>query len=324
MEPASECPPAASTSVVPALAFYRTYHGHSVEHLRLLHAHLPQPHRVWLVGDSSLDNKFWLLDTAAPLPAENGLAALLAPPLSYPDIAHHLNALLARARLPFAALNAAVEESALCERARGRMLPQDALVAEAARPGDVVVACCGGNDVVLKPSLALVAALAALLACASQAALAAGTATGLAHFVDLFCAQYGAFLRRVCARAPSLCVVCMVYYPLEAVPGSGASWADASLALLGYSRAPEALQRVMRAVFEHAVRRIALPPGTRLAPLALYDVLDARCPGDYVQRVEPSAQGGLKIARAIVQLVAAEQLQQQQGAGSEGAGPPEA
>jgi hypothetical protein len=268
---------------------------------------------VWLVGDSSLDNKFWLLD-AAPQPAENGYAALLAPPLSYPDIAHHLNALLARARLPYAALNAAVEESALCERARGRMLPQDALVAEAARPGDVVVACCGGNDVVLKPSLALVAALAALLACASQASLAAGTATGLAHFVDLFCEQYGAFLRRVCARAPSLCIVCMVYYPLEAVPGSGASWADTSLGLLGYSRAPEALQRVMRAVFEHAVRRIALPPGTRLAPLALYDVLDARCPGDYVQRVEPSAQGGLKMARAIVQLL------QEHCAGSAGGG----
>jgi len=94
----------AAEATSPSHLFYHTYHGHAVEHLRLLHARLPQAHRVWLVGDSSLDNKFWLLDTAAPLPpAENGLAALLSPPRSYPDVAHHLNALLARARLPFVA-----------------------------------------------------------------------------------------------------------------------------------------------------------------------------------------------------------------------------
>ena len=297
--------------------FYHTYHGHSSAHLNALLRCLPHAHRIFLVGDSSLDNKYWLLSGGpkSTVPACNGYEGILSPPRSFPDIAHHLNFLLSAQRLPYVAINAAVEESALCERVSPRLLEQDRLVAGAARPGDVLVACAGGNDVVLKPSLALIASLAALLACASEASLAAGTARGLAHFIDLFQAQYGDYLRRLCAGSPSLVIVCMVYYPQHALPGV-TSWADTSLSLLGYTRSPETLQRIMRAVFVHAVSKIAPPtPATRIVPLALFDVLDASSPEDYVQRVEPSALGGEKMARAILRA-----MLESQGGGA--AGPP--
>ena len=308
---------------ISAISFYGSYHGHTIGHLQLLLRCLPHAHRIFLVGDSSLDNKYWLL-AGAQVPACNGLENILTPPRSFPDIAHHLNSLLCAQRLPYVAINAAVEESALCERVSPRLLEQDRLVAAAARPGDVLVACAGGNDVVLKPSLSLIASLATLLACASEASLAAGTARGLAHFIDLFQAQYGDYIRRLCINSPSLVIVCMVYFPQHALPGA-TSWADTSLALLGYTRSPETLQRIMRAVFVHAVSKIAPPtPATRIQPLALFDVLDASSPEDYVQRVEPSALGGEKMARAILRAMLQSQEGGAPGSLPQGAGQPPA
>ena len=250
------------------------------------------------------------------MPACNGLELVLSPPQSLPDIAHHLNALLSSQRLPYVCINCAVEESALCERRGQALLPQDALVASQATAADAIIACLGGNDVVLKPSISLIASLALLLSCASEASLAAGTAPGFSHFTDLFCTQYASYLHRLCANRPAVCVVCMVYYPQQALPGVH-SWADASLGLLGYSRRPEALQRIMRAVFEQAVCRIPPPPGTRLVPLALYSVLDPTSPLDYVQRVEPSSAGGAKMAAAILAALALPQAALPVGAEAE-------
>lgn len=60
----------------------------------------------------------------------------------------------------------------------------------------------------------------------------------------------------------------------------------------------------MRAVFRHATSAVTAPPGTAVVPLALYDVLDCSpSSSDYIARVEPSAEGGRKIARAILGIV---------------------
>jgi hypothetical protein len=63
-----------SRGMVPSRAYYNEYHGHKVEHLREVHGELRKgPDSVdpvsggggrrplvWLAGDSSLDNKFWI------------------------------------------------------------------------------------------------------------------------------------------------------------------------------------------------------------------------------------------------------------------------
>ena len=40
-------------------------------------------------------------------------------------------------------------------------------------------------------------------------------------------------------------------------------------------------------------------PGVEVVPVALFDVLDSKRSEDYVQRVEPSARGGKKMAAAL-------------------------
>ena len=304
---------------VNARAFYAPYHGHDVAHLdavRRLLAAGGARRFIYLAGDSSLDNKFWL--SAEPRVASaGGMERALSPPCSPvpPDVAAAISGRLAARLGPsWACVNAAVEESTLASRGAGRPLPaQDGWLARALSPGDVLVVSAGGNDVVLSPSAATVAALAALLLAATDAGLADGSAWGMAHCVRLFRDDVEAYVARLCAHAlPSLVVVLFPYFPHEARTGS---WADAALGVMGYDCAPRRLQAVMRAVFARATRAVRAPGGVRVVPLALFDVLDAApASRDYVARVEPSARGGEKMADAIIGAIVDAALPPLQGA----------
>lgn len=50
--------------LVDAVSFYTHYHGHPLESLARLVRHFRSKNRriLWLVGDSSLDNKHWLFE----------------------------------------------------------------------------------------------------------------------------------------------------------------------------------------------------------------------------------------------------------------------
>ena len=87
--------------------FYSTYHGHAIEHLeavlprlRLTPASAPGPrrHAIWLLGDSSLDNKYWFDDTAE---AVNGYGSCLSSrstgsiPTMKQDVSFWINSVLA-------------------------------------------------------------------------------------------------------------------------------------------------------------------------------------------------------------------------------------
>lgn len=291
-------------------AFFAFYYGHDIDALALaLNALRGNDSRalVFLAGDSTLDNKFYVLNSP-PLPASNGYEHILAPPACAPDVTAHLSRALLHRGLPLGAINCAVEEATVRALVSSPLDGAPALLARALSPRDVLVVSAGGNDVVLFPTARTVAALATVLSCGSGAAIDAGTAFGFGTLEAIFYDGVQKLVDSLCARAaPALLVVCFPYFPQEASPSNAGGWADGALSLLGYDRAPGALQRVMRAVFSRATRRVRGPAGTRVAHLALFDVLDARADSaDYVGRVEPSAEGGRKIAEAIAGVVARE------------------
>jgi hypothetical protein len=129
-----------------AKKFYGEYHGHRVQDLEfvldVLGTRRERP-VMYLVGDSSLDNKFWIPETAD---APNGYADVLKTGNSFCDISYHLNARLEEEGGHMVAINAAVEETRLEPRARGRLEPQDIFVRDNLRPDDVLVVNVGGND----------------------------------------------------------------------------------------------------------------------------------------------------------------------------------
>jgi hypothetical protein len=105
---------------------------------------------IWLAGDSSLDNKHWLL-CCDGRPAPTGLADVLEPPICLPDIAYHLNTLTEGTS--FYCINSAIEESTLSQRGGTRLLAQDEFIRDNLRSQDVLVVSVGGNDIALKPSI---------------------------------------------------------------------------------------------------------------------------------------------------------------------------
>jgi len=77
----------------------------------------------------------------------------------------------------------------------------------------------------------------------------------------------------------------------------------AVLSPLGYNSNPGRLQRLIRKIYELGTCEVRVP-GTRVIPCPLFEILDASPDsGDYIQRVEPSEAGGIKMARWFVDTV---------------------
>ena len=342
---------------VSSSAYYSTYYGHTASDLAVIELALrrrsprgglgegletpsldSQRARsiVWLLGDSSLDNKVWLSTSSEEsAQALNGFEHVLAPPTMRQDVEYHVNALLMERKLntKYACINTAVEATSLNDRAFGRLLEQDAFAARHLQPQDTLVVSLGGNDVALAPLLCTAINMLGLVFCtARQPCMATATtcvpniypfvgdcgcllcgvpgclvATPLAwppffgYFVDLFKNRIEAYVQRIIDRAPNKprrVVVCTIYYPAEA---RQPSWAQAALSALRYDVDPKRLQRAIRAIFTHATSKIRLRGVPQVVPLPLYEALNPLDADDYVARVEPSAKGGRKIAEAILE-----------------------
>ena len=98
---------------------------------------------------------------------------------------------------------------------------------------------------------------------------------------------------------PKIILVCMLYFLDEKSTGS---WADRTLALLNYTNNPQKVQSLLRRLFILATSKIKVP-GCRVVPVPLFEALDGKDTSDYVQRVEPSASGGEKIASLVVSVL---------------------
>ncbi|CAJ1383490.1 unnamed protein product, partial [Effrenium voratum] len=112
---------------VPAGPFYSTYHGHDAGQLEIVLNGLLSVRdatvKIFLAGDSSLDNKTWLFNQGAPAerwrpasahaPATNGYERLLQPPRMVCDVTYWMNQILHDLRSPAFALNTAIEATRL-------------------------------------------------------------------------------------------------------------------------------------------------------------------------------------------------------------------
>lgn len=271
---------------------------------------------IFLVGDSSLDNKHWFfpggqlksqhLSSASDFVANavNGYEHALRPPFMVKDVCYWLNEECLKAfkggAARTAAINTAVEESCLSQREVEGILPQDEFVRDNITENDVLVVDVGGNDVALRPTMGVIVNIVMLLYLTPTAVIRANLAPGLIYFVHMFRIRLGRYIEQlVVLRKPKKIIVCMLYFLDEQ---SGGSWADGVLEKLGYDSNPDKLQTVMRKVYEWGVSQLNIP-GVEVVPLPLYEVLDGKNTADYVQRVEPSVSGGRKMARAMAEKI---------------------
>ena len=141
----------------------------------------------------------------------------------------------------------------------------------------------------------------ALLSLSPDFLIRHGLAPGLSYFTDFFSRRLLRMVEQITATTrPSLIIVCMIYYPqIEPDP---ASWASVALNALGYDRNPAKLQLILRTLYERARPKLQLP-GTAVVPFPLFEVLDGTDANDYRHRVEPSRDGGRKMADAFLRAI---------------------
>ncbi|KAJ3108540.1 hypothetical protein HDU97_000822 [Phlyctochytrium planicorne] len=276
-------------------SFYATWHGHEISYLQTVLAELRKQSDalIFLAGDSSLDNKYWVKDRKEK--AINPYTTLLGHMM--PDLAFHMTKLLFPST-KIATINCAVEATTIADR-NPKLRPQDEFLRENISESDVLVVSIGGNDIALRPSTMTALNLAALVYLNSQKSLDQypETCFGVSHFINLFRDQVQQYVSRLVEKTkPKLCLLCTIYYPDEK---ESKSWADKSLAALNYTTSPGKVQAAIRAIFKLATSQIKID-GMKIIPVALYDVLDGSDTADYVARVEPSDIGepGSSIVKA--------------------------
>ena len=229
-----------------------------------------------------------------------------------------------RSRQPrLAAINAAVEATTLNERTF-RLRPQDIFIRDNIRSEDILIVSVGGNDVALMPLPCTIASLGGIL-CLPSFCLEQGFSYGACHLDDC-CLGCGASLAScACACPPCLgyvkhlfgtrvekyiqaltaktkphkILVCMIYYPDEA---NSPSWSGPALGALGYNSNPTKVQTLIRKGFHEATSSIRIR-GSQVIPVPLFHALDGKNTSDYIQRVEPSPNGGRKLAELLINAI---------------------
>ncbi|CAN8064856.1 unnamed protein product [Agarophyton chilense] len=275
-----------SSSPTNTRSFYTTYYGHPPSHLQQLAKCSGEKPIIWLLGDSTLDNKYWLpfREELHPDPSH---ARLLDHSLLKRDVSYWLNKLYPE----YATINCAVEATTVSQRNK-RLLPQDRIVSENFGENDVVVVSLGGNDVALRPSLRTVFSVLCQTYTASS--------LGFSHLVSLFGYAVQKYITRMLSgRRPRLVVICGLYFPDEAlVP----SWASFILRALRYNSHPEGLQRLIESVYEAAASTFQIL-GVRVVTVPFYRVMNGKDTNLYVARVEPSEQGGQAMATLLRNVI---------------------
>lgn len=279
--------------------FYHEYHGHKIVHLKILLHCLKQfnPNRsyIYLAGDSSLDNKFWLLNDT-PQPATNDYQYILEPPIMIPDIAYHMNQLFNGTQ--YCVINTAIEESTIANR-NTYLLDQDKFIKENITQNDILIVSIGGNDIALSPTIQTLFNMVLMMYANNVASIQKGpdSAWGMNHFIDMFKNKVTDYILKIIGdKRPKKIIVCTIYYPDQKMTGS---WADKTLGYLGYNTEPQKLQAAIKQIFIHATYNIQII-GSQVIPVPLFQILDGTNTHDYIHRVEPSNQGGSKMAKKLV------------------------
>lgn len=287
--------------------FYNEWRGHPIEDLttflNITLLERPDKPIVYLAGDSSLDNKYWVPSSgpggdALPVKVPEIYRKTLDRPRPKPDVSFWLNHVLGdRATC----INTAVEESMLRDRDE-KLLDHDNFIRDNIRSNDILVVSIGANDVALKPSPATIARMLQMAWLTQFSSLENGSAYALPYFKHLFGTKIQDYVERVTAKTkPRAVIVSMIYFPLEWAPNQR-SWANAQLKALRYDSYPEKLQMAIKQMYEIATKGVRVA-GTEVLPCALYEVLDGKEKKDYTDRVEPSVDGGRKMAEKFVEIL---------------------
>lgn len=269
--------------------YYSTYYGHTYEDLVLLLKSFKN-NKIFLAGDSTLDNKSWL--EGPNVTSVNEYRELLES--MRPDISYHINKLCQNQNLPFTSINCAVEEAGITDK--NNLNVQDRFIRDNITSEDILVVSLGGNDLVLKKIMTIIGELFGILFVKSTEDILANFKDYIPNIIELFTIKLQAYITELTSiNKPKQVIVCGMYYPCKVV---SESWANNMLNILRYDTEYNKIHTIIDIIYKECICKL-----NNVTPLSLSDVLDYTSSDDYVARVEPSETGGKKIAQAIINSI---------------------
>lgn len=285
--------------------YYNHFHGVHRQHLRRVYEKLRKRENesiIFLAGDSSLDNKYWITEKS---PATRGYRDVLYPPTMKQDVTYWINRECELRDMPYTCITTAVEATTLHHRRPEEpSMYQDKFIREHISNDDVLVVSVGGNDIALYPSTRTVISLAMIAYLWPSSWVRDGWAPGMAHVRSIFKDDTERYVSTLIGdKKPRAVIVCMIYHP--DTNAESYSWASSTLGILGYDASPSTLHTAIASMYRDATCAIRIP-GVRIVPLALGQsaVMDGSNTAHYEQRVEPSSEGGHRMASAFLDSLA--------------------
>lgn len=307
----SPAPP--TISKISTIDYYNNYYGHTIEHLEMLINQFRNDNKniLFLVGDSTFDNKHWILNTKyKKYQAINCYEKILYPPYMIGDICFNINVYLKNTN--FVCINCAVEESSLLEKTSSLNL-QDKFVRDHIRENDILLVSLGGNDIALKPDTKIMINFGLLYYTNNIETIKNNplTANGITYFKTVFKNNMKKYLLGLTSiERPKNIILSGLYFPDENT--QSISWADNSLNLLNYNNNPDKLQSIIKSLYEYILFKIRIPINItdtkiqneiNIIPFPIYNVLNGKITEDYIKRVEPSHFGGKKMAQYLYNIL---------------------
>lgn len=281
--------------------YYTNYYGHPIQDLDNLVDHCYGMNKVYLVGDSTLDNKKWVSTLRAP--PVNGYQGLVEEMV--PDVNYFFNYYLEGYNLPYISLNFAIEEDCIHDKmsngsVRSKLNSKESMVKNSLTHKDILIISIGGNDLSLKSNFELKLKLFEVFMKTTPEVIRKDIEIILPQLVQLFKVEYKNYIEELVSKTkPKMIFLCAPYYPCKI---KQESWASTVLSMVGYDNNPEKSHALLQGVYEKMIREINIE-GAKIFHIPFYEILDWKDEKDYVARVEPSTEGGRKIAEHICGII---------------------
>lgn len=265
--------------------YFSQYYGHPIQDLNFLLDQNKSKRKIYLVGDSTMDNKKWVLDKISS--PSNGYEFFIEN--SVLDVNHFVNHFLEKEKLPFISLNFAIEEAFI--RGKFALDEHDKIVKNNINENDILIVSIGGNDIALKPSPIIILELFNFLICSEE--------DKIKNILDTFETNLKDYISNLIQnKKPKAVFICAPYYPCKVMQKS---WASTTLNLMKYYDDPYKVHKLINFIYKK-IKEIKID-NVNIIPVPIFEILDWEDENDYVASVEPSENGGRKIAKYFVDLI---------------------
>ena len=282
---------------------------------------------IFLAGDSSLDNKVWFKNIndkykGNPL---NGYENIIDGKMTK-DIAYQINEKIVSNNLQetYVCINTAIEATTLKQRKDNLISPSDEFIRDHITSKDILIISVGGNDIAFGDPDRVIQVIG------NPEKPIDVTTSKFLDMIELFKNDIIKYINKLCPtkeKKSKYIILNMIYYPCER--DGEDTWASGILNGIKYEnyKKRQKVKELIRLLYIHATSKVYIE-NSIVIPVPLFEVLDSqlylddskekdkdaieyrlqtsrlnnRCT-DYLQSVEPSIEGGAKMATKFVNLI---------------------